>query len=89
MIHRITIDVFITLKEPVPLGDVRTPAEFEQGHIPGVFNLPLFSNEERFVVGTTYKQVRKEAAILLGLVLTGPKWSGFIRQSLEIAPQKK
>lgn len=77
------------LRESVPLADVRTPAEFEQGHIPGAFNLPLFSNEERVSVGTTYKQIGKEAAILLGFDLTGPKWSGFIRQALEMAPQKK
>ena len=32
--------------------DVRTPKEFEQGHIPGAVNIPLFSNEERVVVGT-------------------------------------
>jgi tRNA 2-selenouridine synthase len=60
-----------------------------QGHIPGAFNLPLFSNEERVQVGTTYKQVGREAAIMLGFDLTGNKWSGFIRQALEIAPDKK
>lgn len=89
MIHPITIDDLLSNKMPVPLADVRTPAEFEQGHIPGAFNLPLFSNEERVTVGTTYKQVGKEAAILLGFDLTGPKWSGFIRQALEFAPHKK
>ena len=77
------------LKDPVPLADVRTPAEFEHGHIPGAFNLPLFSDEERVSIGTTYKQVGKEAAVLLGFDLTGPKWSGFIKQSLEMAPKKK
>src|SRR5687767_2127206 len=89
MIHTITISDFMGQSAPVPLVDVRTPAEFEQGHIPGAFNLPLFSNEERVSVGTTYKQVGKEAAILLGFDLTGPKWSGFIRQALEIAPDKR
>lgn len=79
----------MSLKEPIPLADVRTPAEFGHGHIPGAFNLPLFSNEERVLVGTTYKQVGKDAAILLGFDLTGPKWSGFIKQALEWAPEKK
>jgi len=57
--------------------------------MPGAFNLPLFSNEERVKVGTTYKQESREAAILLGFDLTGPKWSGFIRTALEKAPEKK
>jgi tRNA 2-selenouridine synthase len=73
----------------IPVADVRTPAEFGQGHIPGAFNLPLFSNEERVSVGTTYKQQSREAAILLGFDLVGSKWSGFIRTVLERAPEKK
>lgn len=89
MITNITIDNFIALKHSVALADVRTPAEFAHGHVPGAFNLPLFSNEERVRVGTTYKQIGREQAILLGFDLTGPKWSGYIRQALEIAPDKK
>ena len=89
MIHPITISDLMALKDPIPLADVRTPAEFEHGHIPGAFNLPLFSDDERVSIGTTYKQVGKEAAIMLGFDLTGPKWSGFIKQALEMAPEKK
>ncbi len=89
MIQPITISEFLSLPRLISIADVRTPAEFIQGHIPGAFNLPLFSNEERIQVGTTYKQVSREAAILLGFDLTGNKWSGFIRQALEIAPDKK
>ena len=89
MIHPITISDLMALTDPIPLADVRTPAEFEQGHIPGAFNLPLFSDEERVSIGTTYKQVGKEAAILLGFDITGNKWSGFIRQAMEMAPEKK
>lgn len=89
MIHSIAIDQFMQLSDPVPLADVRTPAEFLQGHVPGAFNLALFDNEERARVGTTYKQVGREDAILLGFDLTGNKWSGFIRKALEMVPQKK
>lgn len=89
MIKRITISEFISLTDPVPLVDVRTPAEFAQGRVPGAFNIPIFSNEERVLVGTTYKQVGREQAILLGFDLTGNKWSGFIKEALEIAPGKK
>jgi len=89
MIREITIDDLIKMGASTPVADVRTPAEFTRGHIPGASNLPLFSNEERVQVGTTYKQVSREAAILLGFDLTGGKWSGFIRHALEIAPHKK
>ena len=77
------------LDSNIPVVDVRTPAEFMQGHISGAHNIPLFSNEERVLVGTTYKQQGREHAILLGFDLTGSKWSGFIKQALEIAPGKK
>jgi tRNA 2-selenouridine synthase len=73
----------------IPVADVRTPAEFAHGHIPGAVNLPLFSNDERIAVGTTYKQQGREAAILLGFELTGPKWAACIRQALDFAPAKK
>jgi tRNA 2-selenouridine synthase len=89
MTKAISVDDFFRLSTTIPVIDVRTPAEFEQGHVPAAFNLPLFSNEERVLVGTTYKQVGREEAILLGFDLTGAKWSGFIRQALDIAPAKK
>lgn len=89
MIRTLTIENFIELDAAIPVADVRTPAEFEQGHICGAHNIPLFSNEERVQVGTTYKQQGREQAILLGFDLTGSKWSGFIKQALEIAPDKK
>jgi tRNA 2-selenouridine synthase len=89
MIKNIAIDSFVTLDKAIPVVDVRTPAEFAQGHIVGANNIALFSNEERVQVGTTYKQEGREPAILLGFDLTGSKWSGFIKQALEIAPDKK
>jgi tRNA 2-selenouridine synthase len=88
MISNIPAEQLAALDKNIPVIDVRTPAEFAKGHIPGAFNIPLFSNEERVQVGTTYKQVGREQAILLGFDLTGPKWSGFIKQALEISPDK-
>ena len=56
-----------------PLVDVRSPGEFEQGHWPGAINLPLFTDQERAEVGTTYKQMGRSKAIEIGLKTTGPK----------------
>ena len=50
---------FLEMGKTFPMVDVRTSAEFENGHIPGAHNLPIFTNEERVVVGTKYKKVGK------------------------------
>jgi tRNA 2-selenouridine synthase len=67
----LSLDLF--LKTPGPLFDVRSPSEYQQGHIPTSISLPLFSDEERILVGTAYKQQSREHAIDLGLQLAGPK----------------
>jgi len=89
MIQALDIESFLQLAKIVSVIDVRTPLEFEHAQIPGAYNLPIFSNQERVEVGTCYKQKGREQAILLGFDLTGPKWSGFIKEALRIAPEKK
>ena len=64
--------------------DVRTPAEYQKGHIPNVVNFPLFSDEERAEVGTIYKQVGKQEAMIRGLELVGPKFSVFVKEATEL-----
>jgi tRNA 2-selenouridine synthase len=56
-----------------PLIDLRSPSEFAQGHIPGAHNLPLFDDAERAEIGTLYKQTGREAAVLRGLAMVGPR----------------
>ena len=68
-----------------PLVDVRSPGEFRQGHWPGAINLPLFSDEQRAEVGTTYKKNGRAQAIDLGLELVGPALATMSRQLKEIA----
>ena len=89
MTHKVSIHDWMMMADRPPVLDVRTPAEFGHGHIPRAINMPLFSDAERAQVGTTYKQVGREEAILQGFELTGAKWPGFIRQALEIAPHRK
>jgi len=71
------------------LLDVRTPAEYGKGHIPNAINLPLFSDEERIIVGTLYKQENPEAALIKGLEFVGPKMSEFVKEVKRIAPDRK
>ncbi len=58
-----------------PWLDVRSPKEFAHAHIPGAISLPLFSDEERALVGTAYKKEGKDIAIRIGIKIVGPKLS--------------
>jgi len=71
MVTTIEIEEFLNLTKSNPVFDVRTPLEFEHGHIPNANNLPIFSNEDRVKIGTAYKQIGREEAILLGFELVG------------------
>ena len=84
MAKTILIEEFLNLAAKHPIVDVRTPAEFQAGHIPQAANLPLFTNEERKIIGTIYKQEGREPAILKGLELIGPKLKDFVKLSLNI-----
>lgn len=53
----------------VDIVDVRTPAEFEEDHVPGAINAPVLSNEERARVGTLHAQVSAFDARKLGAAL--------------------
>ncbi len=72
-----------------PLLDVRTPAEYARGHIPGALSFPLFTNEERAEVGTIYKQAGPEEALLHGLELVGPRMAAMVRQARERVPRRR
>jgi tRNA 2-selenouridine synthase len=69
-----------------PLIDVRSPAEYAKGHIPGAVNIPLFSDEERAVIGTLYTKVSAEKAMETGYRTVLPKLDEFIVRSREAAP---
>ncbi|HRH69144.1 MAG TPA: tRNA 2-selenouridine(34) synthase MnmH [Flavobacteriales bacterium] len=66
---------------------MRSPGEFHRGRIPGVHGLPLFSDKERAIVGTLYKQTGRDAAVLEGLRIVGPKLASIVEQARAIAPQ--
>lgn len=85
----INIEQFLELSREHPILDVRTPAEFEKGNIPGAYNLPLFTNEERAIVGTIYKQQGRQPAILKGLELVGPKMKGLVEGTQAVSADNK
>ena len=87
MIQKITIEEFLSLAKQYPVLDVRSPGEYTHAHIPTAHNLPLFNDEERKVVGTTYKQQSREAAIKTGLDYFGIKMKAMVEQAESIAAE--
>lgn len=53
--------------------DTRSPKEFAEDHIHGAINIPLFTNEERAIVGAIYKQLSPEMAMDKGLEIVSAK----------------
>lgn len=72
-VQKIAIDDFIIQASNSLIIDVRSPDEFDHAHIVSALNLPLFNNEERAIIGTTYKKQSREEAIKVGLPLFGTK----------------
>lgn len=68
-----------------PVVDVRSPAEFARGHIPGAVNLPLFDDGERAEVGRTYQQAGHREAVRVGLQAVGPRLDHLAGALIELA----
>lgn len=80
-----TISIEDLLNREIPIIDVRTPDEYGHFHIPGAVNLPIFSNKEREIVGTTYKKDGTEAAKELGISFVSPSIPEFYKQAKAIS----
>jgi len=89
MITRVEISDFLDLSTKFPVIDVRSPGEYNKGHIPGSFNIPLFNDNERSEIGKKYKRVSREAAVYAGLEFAGTKLVSLIKQSKKIAGKKE
>jgi tRNA 2-selenouridine synthase len=67
MIRRQDTDDYLSLfLNNTPLLDVRAPAEFDKGHLPGAINAPLMNDDERHLVGICYKEQGQSKAVELG-----------------------
>lgn len=85
MIVRISIEEYLNIRDEVAIIDVRSPGEYQKGHIPGAKSVPLFDNEERAIIGTIYKQQSKEEAITRGYDFVNPKLEWYISESKKVS----
>lgn len=88
-VQRISIETFLHKAQAAPVLDVRSPGEYNHAHIPGAYSFPLFTDEERKVVGTTYKQQSRQQAIKVGLDSFGPKMRKMVEEAEAIVAKFK
>lgn len=85
-ITKVDVNTFLRLASTNPVFDVRSPKEYAYAHIPGAHSLPIFTDEQRAEIGTTYKQVSRQDAIKIGLTYFGPQlnqYLQFVEQTLQ------
>jgi len=80
-VQRLTIKEFLDASRDHVLLDARSPGEYHHAHIPSAISFPLFTDEERKIVGTAYKQKSREEAIKIGLDFFGPKMRKMIEEA--------
>ncbi len=68
------------------LIDVRSPSEYGKGHIPGAHNVPLFTDEQRAIVGTTYTRKSKDEAIDVGMDFVAPRLNEILDACKAVIP---
>jgi tRNA 2-selenouridine synthase len=87
--EKIEINRFIEMAQYYPVLDVRSPSEYNHAHIPGAHSLPLFTDDQRRIVGTSYKQQSRKHAIKIGLDFFGPNMRGMVEEVEKIVAERK
>ncbi|MCS6875854.1 MAG: tRNA 2-selenouridine(34) synthase MnmH [Aquificaceae bacterium] len=67
------------LLEDRVLVDIRSPSEYEEFHVPGAVNVPLFEDEEKRLIGIVYRGEGVERAKELGYEIAWKKLEGFLQ----------
>lgn len=84
-----SIQTFLESSAQSAIIDVRSEAEFNQGHIPEAKSISLLNNEERAIVGTIYKLEGNRKAVEKGFELVGAKFASYIEQAKSLAVHNK
>lgn len=72
MQNTILLEDALNLDNPIFI-DMRAPAEFEHGSIPGAVNIPLLDNEERAAIGILHRTQGPDKAKQQGLAIVSAK----------------
>lgn len=86
MLKEISVNEALNLN--LPIVDVRSPGEYNHGHITGAINIPLFSDEERADLGTIFKNVSPDSAIQKGYFYVEPKLDKLTENAARLSKDK-
>lgn len=62
------------------LVDIRSPSEYEEFHIPGAINIPIFEDEEKRLIGLVYRREGVEKAKELGYEIAWEKLQSLLER---------
>lgn len=87
MIPKITVEKALQRHDTLFI-DTRTPKEFAEDHLPNALNIPIFSTDERTIIGTLYKQVSQEKAVEKGIEFFSQRLPDFMREINKVKDQE-
>jgi len=84
-LNKIQAEEFLKPGSSVPVVDVRSPGEYNLGHIPGAVNIPLFNDMQRAVVGTIYTHQGQAEAAVAGVGLIAGEMPEKMKAAMSLA----
>jgi len=84
-LNSIPVNEFLRIGISVPVADVRSPGEYNLGHIPGAVNIPLFNDMQRAVVGTIYTHQGHADAAIAGVGLIAQEMPEKMKSAMSLA----
>ncbi len=89
MVTSKAVQEFLDEVRHLPVLDVRSPGEFQAGHLPRAINVPLFDDPERAEIGTLYRKRGRRESVLRALEITGPKMRQLAESAAGIAVNER
>ena len=88
-IEKTDIETFLELSGSFPVLDVRSPSEFNHAHIPNAYSLPLFTDEQRKIIGTAYKKQSRKIAVEIGLNYFSERMKAIQKETIKILEERR
>lgn len=86
-IEKIEIETFLKLSKDFPVLDVRSPGEFAHAHLPAACSVPLFTDDQRKIIGTAYKKQSRKIAVEIGINYFSERMKSVQKETVKIVEE--